>query len=213
MYKIKKFVVGPLQSNSYVLWNDEKEALLFDIGSFEFTEILNFINENNLKLKALFLTHGHIDHIAGVNLIMRIFPRLEVYIGKNEKEYLTNPEYNLSYNIFRQTFGVEEIERIQLINDKDKLYGVEVIDTPGHTKGGVSYYFEKEKILISGDTLFAGSMGRTDFIGGNIELLFKSLRKLCDNLPEETIVYSGHGYETTIAKEKMNLFGGYFDGY
>ncbi len=92
MYKIKSFVVGPLQSNSYIVWNNEKDALLFDIGSFEFTEILDFIKENSLNLKALFLTHGHIDHIAGVNLIMRIFPKLEVYIGKNEKEYLTIPE-------------------------------------------------------------------------------------------------------------------------
>lgn len=213
MYKIKRFVVGPLQSNSYILWNNEKDALLFDIGSFEFSEILDYIKENSLNLKALFLTHGHIDHIAGVNLIMRVFPKLEVYIGKNEKEYLTNPEYNLSYNIFRQVFSVESMERIKFVKDEELFYGVKVIDTPGHTKGGVSYYFENEKYLISGDTLFAGSMGRTDFLGGNVDLLFKSLRKLCDNLPEETIVYSGHGYETTIAKEKMNLFGGYFDEY
>lgn len=213
MYKIKRFVVGPLQSNSYILWNEEKEALLFDIGTFDFDNILNFLDENTLTLKALFLTHGHIDHIAGINFLMRAFPKLEVYIGKNEKEYLINPEYNLSYSIFREMFRVEEIDRIKYLEDQNLIYGVRVIDTPGHTKGGVCYYFEEEKYLISGDTLFAGSMGRTDFLGGNIDLLFKSLRKLCDNLPEETIVYSGHGYETTIAKEKSNLFGGYYDGY
>lgn len=213
MYNIKRFVVGALQSNAYILWNEKGEALLFDIGSFEFPEILSFLSEKKLELKALFLTHGHIDHIAGTNLIMRAFPGIKVYIGKNESDYLTSAEYNLSYNIFREMFKVDDISRIIFVNDGDKFYDIKVIDTPGHTKGGVCYYSEQEGILISGDTLFNGSMGRTDFIGGNSELLFKSLKKLCDTLPKETLVYSGHGRETTIGRENDNLFGGYYDEY
>lgn len=213
MYNLKRFVVGPLQSNAYILWNEKNEAILFDIGSFEFSEILNFLEKKNLQLKGLFLTHGHIDHIAGVNLLLRVFPTVKVYIGKNEEEYLTNAEYNLSYHIFREIFKVEALDRVVYLKENDEVFGVRVIDTPGHTKGGVCYYIKEDGILISGDTLFAGSMGRTDFLGGNTETLFKSLKKLCDTLPKETIVYSGHGRETTIGRENDNLFGGYYDEY
>ena len=213
MYNIKRFVVGPLQSNAYILWNEKKEAILVDIGSFEFPEILKFLNENSLELKALFLTHGHIDHIAGINLVMRMFPQINAYIGKNEEDYLISAEYNLSYNIFREMFKVENLGRVVYLKDGDRYFGLETIDTPGHTKGGVCFYSKEDRFVITGDTLFAGSMGRTDFIGGNSELLFKSLKKLCDTLPKETVVYSGHGRETTIGRENDNLFGGYYDEY
>ena len=213
MYNIKRFVVGPLQSNAYILWNEKKEAILVDIGSFEFPEILKFLNENSLELKALFLTHGHIDHIAGINLVMRMFPQINAYIGKNEEDYLVSAEYNLSYNIFREMFKVENLGRVVYLKDGDRYFGLETIDTPGHTKGGVCFYSKEDRFVITGDTLFAGSMGRTDFIGGNSELLFKSLKKLCDTLPKETVVYSGHGRETTIGRENDNLFGGYYDEY
>ena len=205
--------MGALQSNAYLLWNEQKEVILVDIGSFEFPEILNFLNENELELKALFLTHGHIDHIAGTNLLMRTFPKLNVYIGKNEEDYLTNAEYNLSYHIFREMFKVEDLGRVVYLKDGDRYFNLDIIDTPGHTKGGVCFYSKEDKFVITGDTLFAGSMGRTDFIGGNSELLFKSLKKLCDTLPKETVVYSGHGRETTIGRENDNLFGGYYDEY
>lgn len=213
MYNIKRFVVGPLQSNAYILWNEQNEAILVDIGSFEFPEILKFLNENSLELKALFLTHGHIDHIAGINLVMRMFPKINVYIGKNEEDYLISAEYNLSYNIFREMFKVEDLERVVYLKEGDRYFGLETIDTPGHTKGGVCFYSKEDRFVITGDTLFAGSMGRTDFIGGNSELLFKSLKKLCDTLLKETVVYSGHGRETTIGRENDNLFGGYYDEY
>jgi len=213
MYNIKRFVVGALQSNSYLLWNEQKEAILVDIGSFEFPEILKFLNENSLELKALFLTHGHIDHIAGINLVMRMFPQINAYVGKNEEDYLVSAEYNLSYNIFREMFKVEDLERVVYLKEGDRYFGLETIDTPGHTKGGVCFYSKEDRFVITGDTLFAGSMGRTDFIGGNSELLFKSLKKLCDTLPKETVVYSGHGRETTIGRENDNLFVGYYDEY
>lgn len=213
MYNIKKFVVGALQANSYLIWNDKGEASLFDIGSEDLVEILDFMKKKNLNLINLFLTHGHIDHIGGTNSLMRIFPQLKVYIGGNEKRYLIESEYNLSYNIFREIFKIDNMDRITFLNDGDKVFDMEVIDTPGHTTGGVCYYNKENNILISGDTMFLGSMGRTDFIGGNSELLFKSLKKLCDILPPETIVYSGHGMETTIEREKNNLFGAYYDEY
>lgn len=213
MYNIEKFVVGALQSNSYLLWNDKKEALLFDIGSWEFPEIISFIQKKELTLKALFLTHGHIDHIAGLNNLMRIYPQMQIYIGKDEEEYLLNSEFNLSYHIFRELYKVEDLSRISFVKEGDKVFDMEVIETPGHTTGGVCYYNREEGILISGDTLFAGSMGRTDFAGGNSEKLFKSLRKLCDILPKETVVYSGHGGKTTIGVEENNLFRSYYDEY
>lgn len=213
MYNLKKFVVGDLQSNSYLLWNEKKECIIFDIGAKEISGITNFIAENNLELKALFLTHGHIDHIAGINNLMRAYKNINVYIGKNEEEYLSNNDYNLSYHIFREMFKVEDIARVTFVEEGQVYYGMKVIDTPGHTRGGVCYYNEEDKILISGDTLFNGSMGRTDFLGGNTEILFKSLKKLCETLPAETEVYSGHGAKTTIGKENDNLFGSYYDEY
>lgn len=213
MYNIKKFVMGPLQSNSYIIWNDKKEAYLFDIGDINISTIINFIKENSLNLNGLFLTHGHIDHIWGVDILINNYPNIIVYIGDNEKDYLENSEYNLSYSIFREIFTIKNLHKVKFLKENDIINGIKVINTPGHTKGGVCYYIEQDNILISGDTLFAGSIGRTDFLGGNSKVLFESLRKICDILPEKTIVYSGHGMSTTIGNEKENLFGSYYDSY
>ena len=110
MYNIKKFVMGPLQSNSYIIWNDKKEAYLFDIGDINISTIINFIKENNLNLNGLFLTHGHIDHIWGVDILINNYPNIIVYIGDNEKDYLENSEYNLSYSIFREIFTIKNLQ-------------------------------------------------------------------------------------------------------
>lgn len=208
---MKKFVMGELQSNAFLFANELNEAVLFDCGGIELEELKNHINSKNLTLKALILTHGHIDHIRGANLLMREYPELLLYIGEEEKIFLENAEYNLSHMIYRELYKVKELERVRYVKGGDVIYGFEVIDTPGHTVGGKSYYSKDRNVVVTGDTMFkGGSIGRTDFPSGSVEELMKSIKKLCNTLPEETLVCTGHGEESNIGEEKKIHLGDYF---
>jgi len=199
---MKRFIVGELESNAYLFWNENKEAVMFDCGGTNLNAIFDFLKENKLILKALILTHGHIDHIFGINLLNEKYPEIEIYIGKEEIDFLSKSEYNLSTHIYRNEFKINKINNLKLISEDDEIFGFKVLDTPGHTIGGKSYYNSENKVLVTGDTMFKnGGVGRTDFPTGDFDMLMKSIKKLCD-LPEDTIVYSGHGYESTISLEK-----------
>ena len=153
---------------------------------------------------AILLTHAHFDHVGAVNALQRRFPELPVYIGTKDVDVLTHPmnQYPPDYP------PIERPLKIRAIDESNApIEGIfKVLDTPGHTPGGVVYYLEREKLLFAGDTLFAGSIGRTDLPGGDAQTLFKSLGKL-RALPSETRVVPGHGPETTIGAElKTNPF-------
>lgn len=197
---IKRFVLGVLDSNSYLIYK-EKEATLIDVGGEDIENIIAFLEENNLELKKVLLTHGHYDHIAGINKLFRYNKNIEVYIGKEDIEFLKDPNLNLSFWIDQTNFKIMDNIKIISIVENDMIDEFKVIDTPGHTIGSKSFYDEKEKVLFSGDTLFKMSFGRTDFPTGNRNDLKRSL-KVLNELPEEVVVYSGHGMKTFIKTEK-----------
>lgn len=200
--KVKRFHTGPFQTNSFLVWNENKEAYFFDCEGESLNKVFDFIEEEGLNLKYIVLTHGHGDHIAGLNKIVEEYPEAEVYIGKEEAAFLTEGELNLMVYITGRNFVYNGTYNV--VKDGDKIGEFVVIDTPGHTIGSKSFYCPESKILISGDTMFRRSYGRYDLPTSSGDMLFKSLRKLCE-LPEDVRVYSGHSDETTIGEEKQFL--------
>ncbi len=197
---IKTLVVGALETNCYIFADEiTKEALIIDPGSNEIY-ILEELSKNNFKPKAILLTHGHFDHIGAVEQLKNEL-HIPVYIHEKEQIIMENSNYNLS-SVFSQ--NKLELKADRLLNETLTFGDIvlKIIFTPGHTPGGVCYYYEKEHILFSGDTLFLNSMGRTDFPYGNYQELVNSIKNKLFLLPNETKVFSGHGDVTTIGKEK-----------
>lgn len=200
---IKKLVVGPLESNCYIIADEiTKETLVIDPGD-EPDRILELINENGFKVKYIFCTHAHLDHIGAVPDIKEatgakiVIHQDEHVIYKGAREQAATWGYELDLlpepDIFISDENKVEIGDLKL----------EVIHTPGHSPGGICLY--GEGILVTGDTLFAGSVGRTDFYGGDIEKLKKSFQRLM-SLPDKVKILPGHGPESTIGKEKESNF-------
>lgn len=192
---------GSMRTNCYFIYDDDtKEMLLVDPAG-EADKLKLLITEHGLKPVAILLTHGHFDHIGAVDEIREAYG-IPVYCHEAEKQILENVEYNLS-TWMGAGFTVKPDE---LVQDGQELtlagFNIKVIATPGHTKGSCCYYFKEDGFLISGDTLFQESYGRTDFPTGSMSELARSIREKLFILPEETPVYSGHGEPTTIAHEK-----------
>lgn len=201
--KIKCFPLGAMYTNCYLAYDENtKEAYFFDCGGKNIGKLNQFIEENNLNLKYIVLTHGHGDHIEGLNLLAETYPEAKVYIGKEEKEFLYNSNLSLMRNISGTDFVYNG--ELNVLSEGDMVGKFKTIDTPGHTVGSKCFYYEAENILISGDTMFRRSYGRYDLPTGDIDSLFHSLYKL-SKLPENTVVYSGHSEPTTIGEEKVFL--------
>lgn len=201
---IKKFVIGKIRTNCYLIYSDKiKEAIIIDPAD-ESKSLQDFIISNELKITAILITHGHFDHISGINMIKSINKDVKVYASKNEEEILSSPDLNLSSRFTRKEVSINDYIKIK---DEGKLniknFEIEVIFTPGHTIGGVSYYFKNENALFSGDTIFHHLIGRTDFPTGNYDMLINSINKVFGILDESTIIYPGHDIETTIKEEKI----------
>ena len=204
--KIDYLILGGYQTNCYVLRKDDsaKDCLIIDPG-LEAAELIEFLDEQKLNPIAVVLTHGHIDHIAGLTVLRNQFPEIKVYIHNLDAKMLTDPNINLSA-MSGKTF-VTDAEDVSLKNrDIIDLAGMKlrVLHTPGHTPGGISLYSKEAGVVFVGDTLFADSIGRTDFPGGSMSQLLNSIREKLFTLPEETEVYPGHGPATTIATEKAH---------
>lgn len=199
--KIKNFVIGMIGTNCYLVSNEEnKECVLIDPGIYR-PEITDYIRKEGLQMRAILLTHGHFDHIMGIDGFAEEFP-VPVYAHAAEDVLLKDASMNASQNFGRQyTYsGASYVDDGQIL----ELAGMhfQVIHTPGHTIGGCCYYLKQEKVLFSGDTLFRESMGRTDFPTGNGSQLLSSIREKLLALPEDTVVYPGHMESTTIGDEK-----------
>jgi hydroxyacylglutathione hydrolase len=202
--KIDRLILGAYQTNCYVLRASgaAKDCLIIDTG-LEAGQLVDFLEAHKLNPVAVVLTHGHADHVAGLAALRNRFPDIKVYIHKLDAEMLTGEKDNLSamaglpFSCKPADFSLEEGDVINQANIK-----LDVLHTPGHTPGGICLYSKDEEIIFVGDTLFADSVGRTDMPGGSATKLIKSIKeKLCP-LPDETIVYPGHGPVTTIAQEK-----------
>ncbi len=196
--QIRSMVMGPVATNCYYLYDeDRKEAVVID-PPVKGIWINDHLTGKGFRVTAILITHGHFDHISGANELRDASHAL-IYAPQAERDMLLDPELNLSdENI--------TLQADQYVKDQDLLeisgMKIRVIETPGHTSGGCCYYLADEQILISGDTLFAGSVGRTDLPTGSMSTLISSAREKLMILPDDVTVYPGHGESTTIGDER-----------
>ncbi|QOR65514.1 MBL fold metallo-hydrolase [Cytobacillus suaedae] len=199
--KWQRVPLGPLSTNAYILSNQQKECVIFDPGG-DGQKLISTLNRQGLKPVAILLTHAHFDHIGAVDEVRNNYG-IKVYIHESEKNWLGDSSLNGSRFFMGNEVRIKDAD--VLIKEEGKLtvgeFTFELFHTPGHSPGSVSFYHEEAEVVFSGDALFAGSIGRTDLPGGNSELLLSSIHKKLLTLPEDTIVLSGHGPETTIQAE------------
>ncbi len=194
--------LGPVQANCYIVVNENKECVIIDPGS-QGEEVVNFIEKCALKPLGILLTHAHFDHIGAVDDVVEKW-NVPVYVHEEEAPRLINPSINGS-RMFHMPDVVIETVPHHIEAGKELTIGsftFKVYHTPGHSPGSLSYYLEEENALFSGDVLFEMGIGRTDLHEGDFETLQRSIREKLYLLPDETIVYSGHGNPTTIRREK-----------
>lgn len=199
MLNITKIVVGAFDTNCYVVWTKALDALIIDPGA-DAGAISKIVSHCRLTVRTYLITHGHMDHISALEPLWAQIQAPIAMPGLDIKWAFSSANQMLPY--FSVPRRPENIERILKDGEKweEKDFCYEVIATPGHSPGGVCFYFPDENILFAGDTLFQDSVGRTDLPGGDMKQLTKSLRILAA-LPPQTKVYPGHGPETTIARE------------
>jgi hydroxyacylglutathione hydrolase len=203
--QIRTIVSMPFAENTYVLWRDDRaDAVVVDPG-LEPEAILEVLDERKLRVVAILNTHGHADHITGNAAMKDKYPHAPLIIGRNDEALLTDAEANMS-----RTYGFDIISppADQLIGEGDQLAfaGItfEVLDVPGHSNGHVAFVIrEKPIVVLGGDVLFRGSIGRTDFPGGSFQQLASGIRGKLYTLPDDTVVYPGHGPVTKTGHEKI----------
>ncbi len=192
--------LGAIGANCVIVWEDPNAAWIVDPGASP-EEICGFLDEKGLKPALIAFTHGHFDHIGAVDGLLARFPGLPVHIGPGDVPMVGHPQnaWPPDYEPVKKPAALVA----DLVDGATLSAGglsAQVISTPGHTPGGVCFLFADQKLLLTGDTLFAGSCGRTDFPGGDRQQLDVSLRRLATLDPELTVV-PGHGMPTTIARE------------
>ncbi len=207
MLYVKVFIFNPVQENTYLLYNENKACIIIDPGCYyedERDAITAFIRTQQLKPALLLNTHCHLDHVFGNKFIHDEYG-LVLHIHPDEKALLDfAPASGLMWNLpFDNYQGPIEYLKVGEFVKLGEDF-LEILFTPGHSPGSVSFSYNKQKLVIAGDVLFRESIGRTDLPGGDFELLANSIRKQLYVLPDETIIFPGHGPQTTIGHEKKN---------
>ena len=202
---VKTYITGILENNNYLLYDEKsKEAVLFDCTEY-LPEVKDFLEKNGITLKYVLLTHGHFDHLLGLKELHQNMSNVPIYAHKDDKDLIENVASFVDR--FAGGFGkvdvppitkyIDENEDLSIGDEKIKIY-----HTAGHTKGGVCYFVDDK--LFSGDTIFLGSVGRTDLPGGSYESLRNSVRQVLNDLDDNVKIYTGHGDTTTVGYEKVN---------
>lgn len=200
--RVEQYVVGSVQTNCYFAINENtSEVLIVDPGACA-ARLAEIIDEKKLNPTAILLTHGHFDHAGGAAELAERYD-IKVYAEEHERETLENPTINLSGWEGREISYHADV----FLRDEQEIdlagFHIRVLHTPGHTVGGCCYYFSYQNAVFSGDTLFAQSVGRTDFPKGSASALIRSIEEKLMPLPDETTVYTGHNEITTIGTERM----------
>ena len=205
---VKTFIFSPFQENTYLVYDETKEAVLIDAGCFnerEQLQLKNFIVENNLILKRLINTHLHLDHQFGNKYVTETFG-LKPEAGKDDEFLIEN------FTFQAQKFGLAVPGSAQelgayIVDNQELKFGngiLKALHVPGHSPGSMAFYAEKEGVLFAGDVLFNGSIGRTDLERGDYATLIRSIQNRLLPLPDSITVYCGHGPTTTIGNERVN---------
>jgi len=206
MLKIQTFIFNPFSENTYVVFDETKEAVIIDPGCYEKVEkaeLDQFIAEEQLTIKYLLNTHCHIDHVLG-NYHVKEKYKVPFYIHLAEEPVLhAVKSYAANYGFahYQEVLNDHFLAEGDLVTFGHTNW--KVLFVPGHSPGHIAFYDAKEKVLFGGDVLFEGSVGRTDLPGGNMTTLIASIQQKFFALPDETVVYSGHGNTTTIGVEKV----------
>ncbi|OEK05484.1 MBL fold metallo-hydrolase [Roseivirga misakiensis] len=205
--KVKAFTFNPFMENTYLVYDETKEAVLIDPGCYdkgEQDELISFIEEHALEVKFILNTHGHIDHVLG-NFFAKSRFGAPLWIGDKDAETLKSVEvYAPNYGF--QNYQTTEVDKL-LKDDEIIFFGnsmLKIVFVPGHAPGHIAFYNEDEKILIGGDVLFEGSIGRTDLPGGDYDTLINSIHTAFFKFDDDMVVYPGHGGTTTIGAEKLS---------
>jgi len=207
MVQVKQFVLNPFQENTYILFDETNEAIIIDAGCYspqEVDSIKSYVDSKGLKVKYLVNTHGHIDHLLGIDTLKELFKVESMAHANDLPLFETAPMQAMMFGI-----SIKKAPSIdKTIKEGDHIkFGnsvIEIIHTPGHTSGGICLYIQEQKMLFTGDTLFRGSIGRTDLAGGNYETIIESIIKKILPLGDDIEVYPGHGDSTTIEFEKRS---------
>lgn len=205
MLDIVSLPVSPFMQNCrFLIRQEDQSCVVVDPADAE--KVIGVIEGYNLNLKAFLLTHGHLDHVAGVAELMKKYPDVKFYGPHKDEEVMLRDFHSQAAMLslpcpegFTPEF-TEDGQTLQLFEDAS----FKVLHTPGHTPGGVCFYCREENFVLTGDTLFAGSVGRTDFPGGDFAAIIDSIKYKLFTLPDDTDVMSGHGEDSTIGYEKQH---------
>ena len=207
MIQIKLLLFNELRVCCYVLWDETKEAILIDPGCYSRSEqerLKRFVVQEGLKPRCIVNTHAHFDHVMG-NAFVCYQWRIKTYIHPAEQYTLENTDRYC--RLFNVEIEKPPVDTIPLQEQEPLCFGnsmLQVLETPGHSPGGICLYAPLDEFLITGDTLFAGSIGRTDLPGGDFDLLMNSIQKKLFPLDASLRVLPGHGYETTLGYERLH---------
>jgi len=206
MIRIRSMIFNSFQVNTYIVWDETGDCLVIDPAFYtpeEREQFEGFLSENRLRITGQINTHCHIDHVLGVNHIRSVY-------GQPFRAHAAETRLAASAPLMGEVFGLktEPLPPIDAtVAEGDQVaagkYMLQTFHVPGHSPGSLAFYSPEGAFLISGDALFAGSIGRTDLPGGNYDHLIRSIREKLLVLPEETVVYPGHGPATTIGKEVL----------
>ena len=202
MIKIESRVLGPVATNCYLIINlDNNESIIVDPADSP-ESIYDMVVRSASRPQAILLTHGHFDHATDAKPLADRYG-IKIYIHEADKATLDDPQLNVSYMMGQSKTFYADV----FLKDKQEIdiagFHIVVLHTPGHTPGGCCYYFPYEDVIFTGDSLFCGSIGRTDFKGGSMSDLVRTVKEKIMTLPEHTEVYPGHNDTTTIENERM----------